>query len=75
MVVLRQSRRNARVPRAASSLQLDIHVIRCRAFRKEAALLAGLDHARLGAVFFMDVDGSIHRHSLKTSSRICFDDL
>jgi len=30
----------------------------CRAnFGKEAALLAGLDHARLGAVLFMDGDG------------------
>ena len=28
-----------------------------RNFGKEAALLAGLDHARLGAVLFMDADG------------------
>ena len=28
-----------------------------RNFGKEAALLAGLDHARLGAVLFMDGDG------------------
>jgi polyisoprenyl-phosphate glycosyltransferase len=37
---------------------LDIQVIALsRNFGKEAALLAGLDHARLGAVAFMDGDG------------------
>jgi glycosyltransferase involved in cell wall biosynthesis len=37
---------------------LDIQVITLsRNFGKEAALLAGLDHARLGAVLFMDGDG------------------
>jgi glycosyltransferase involved in cell wall biosynthesis len=37
---------------------LDIQVIALsRNFGKEAALLAGLDHARLGAVLFMDGDG------------------
>jgi glycosyltransferase involved in cell wall biosynthesis len=37
---------------------LDIqHVTLSRNFGKEAALLAGLDHARLGAVLFMDGDG------------------
>src|SRR5262249_53586936 len=37
---------------------LDIQVISLsRNFGKEAALLAGLDHARLGAVLFMDGDG------------------
>jgi len=36
----------------------DIQVIRLsRNFGKEAALLAGLDHARLGAVLFIDGDG------------------
>jgi polyisoprenyl-phosphate glycosyltransferase len=37
---------------------IDIQVIALsRNFGKEAALLAGLDHARLGAVLFMDGDG------------------
>src|ERR1043165_9916779 len=37
---------------------LDIQVITLsRNFGKEAALLAGLDHARYGAVLFMDGDG------------------
>jgi polyisoprenyl-phosphate glycosyltransferase len=37
---------------------LDIQVISLsRNFGKEAALLAGLDHARRGAVLFMDADG------------------
>ena len=37
---------------------LDVQVVTLsRNFGKEAALLAGLDHARLGAVLFMDGDG------------------
>ena len=37
---------------------LDIQIVTLsRNFGKEAALLAGLDHARLGAVLFMDGDG------------------
>ncbi len=37
---------------------VDVQVISLsRNFGKEAALLAGLDHARLGAVLFMDADG------------------
>ncbi|MGH6664245.1 MAG: glycosyltransferase family 2 protein [Pseudolabrys sp.] len=37
---------------------LDIQVVTLsRNFGKEAALMAGLDHARLGAVLFMDGDG------------------
>jgi polyisoprenyl-phosphate glycosyltransferase len=37
---------------------LDIQVVSLsRNFGKEAALMAGLDHARLGAVMFMDGDG------------------
>jgi glycosyltransferase involved in cell wall biosynthesis len=47
--------------RVASELPggpLDIqHIELSRNFGKEAALLAGLDHARLGAVLFMDGDG------------------
>ena len=37
---------------------VDVQVVSLsRNFGKEAALLAGLDHARLGAVLFMDADG------------------
>jgi glycosyltransferase involved in cell wall biosynthesis len=37
---------------------LDVQVVSLsRNFGKEAALLAGLDHARLGAVLFIDGDG------------------
>jgi polyisoprenyl-phosphate glycosyltransferase len=44
--------------RALPADNLDIQVISLsRNFGKEAALLAGLDHARLGAVLFMDGDG------------------
>jgi glycosyltransferase involved in cell wall biosynthesis len=40
------------------ALGLDVQVVSLsRNFGKEAALLAGLDHARLGAVLFMDGDG------------------
>jgi glycosyltransferase involved in cell wall biosynthesis len=46
------------VAKALPALPLDIQVIALsRNFGKEAALLAGLDHARLGAVLFMDGDG------------------
>ena len=41
---------------AADSLDVQV-VALSRNFGKEAALLAGLDHARLGAVLFMDGDG------------------
>ena len=37
---------------------LDVQVVSLsRNFGKEAALMAGLDHARRGAVLFMDGDG------------------
>ena len=37
---------------------LDVQVVSLsRNFGKEAALMAGLDHARFGAVLFMDGDG------------------
>jgi len=40
------------------AIALDIQVVTLsRNFGKEAALLAGLDHARLGAILFMDGDG------------------
>jgi len=46
------------VARTLPALPLDIQVVTLsRNFGKEAALLAGLDHARLGAVLFMDGDG------------------
>src|SRR5882757_625928 len=41
-----------------SAEALDVQVVALsRNFGKEAALAAGLDHARLGAVLFMDGDG------------------
>ncbi len=46
------------VAKALPADALDIQVISLsRNFGKEAALMAGLDHARLGAVLFMDGDG------------------
>ena len=45
-------------PNRCRPMPLDIQVVTLsRNFGKEAALLAGLDHARLGAVLFMDGDG------------------
>src|ERR1019366_7968065 len=47
-----------RIANALPADPLDIQgVTLSRNFGKEAALLAGLDHARLGAVLFMDGDG------------------
>ena len=47
-----------RVARSLPADPLDVQVVTLsRNFGKEAALLAGLDHARLGAVLFMDGDG------------------
>jgi glycosyltransferase involved in cell wall biosynthesis len=46
------------VARSRPAIPLDIQVVTLsRNFGKEAALLAGLDHAQLGAVMFMDGDG------------------
>src|SRR3974390_955453 len=46
------------VARELSATALDVQVISLsRNFGKEAALLAGLDHARRGAVLFIDGDG------------------
>jgi glycosyltransferase involved in cell wall biosynthesis len=48
----------SRVAKSLPAIALDIQVVSLsRNFGKEAALLAGLDHARLGAVLFMDGDG------------------
>jgi glycosyltransferase involved in cell wall biosynthesis len=49
-----RSRLRARCRRMGSIVQV---VSLSRNFGKEAALLAGLDHARLGAVIFIDGDG------------------
>src|SRR6202790_1493577 len=46
------------ISRGLGADALDIQVVSLsRNFGKEAALMAGLDHARLGAVLFMDGDG------------------
>ena len=46
------------IARALPARGLDVQVVSLsRNFGKEAALLAGLDHARLGAVVFIDGDG------------------
>jgi glycosyltransferase involved in cell wall biosynthesis len=46
------------IARGLPASTLDVQVVSLsRNFGKEAALLAGLDHARLGAVLFMDGDG------------------
>jgi glycosyltransferase involved in cell wall biosynthesis len=46
------------VARTLPAAGLDVQVVSLsRNFGKEAAILAGLDHARLGAVVFMDGDG------------------
>jgi glycosyltransferase involved in cell wall biosynthesis len=48
----------AAIARGLPAAGLDVQVLSLsRNFGKEAALLAGLDHARLGAVLFMDGDG------------------
>jgi glycosyltransferase involved in cell wall biosynthesis len=46
------------IARALTAEALDVQVVSLsRNFGKEAALMAGLDHARRGAVLFMDGDG------------------
>jgi glycosyltransferase involved in cell wall biosynthesis len=46
------------IAKSLPAMPLDIQVVTLsRNFGKEAALLAGLDHARLGAVLFIDGDG------------------
>jgi glycosyltransferase involved in cell wall biosynthesis len=48
----------SRIAQSLPAMPLDVQVVTLsRNFGKEAALLAGLDHARLGAVLFMDGDG------------------
>src|SRR5262245_10100112 len=46
------------VARSLPASGIDVQVVSLsRNFGKEAALMAGLDHARRGAVLFMDADG------------------
>jgi polyisoprenyl-phosphate glycosyltransferase len=46
------------VARSLPAMPVDIQIVTLsRNFGKEAALLAGLDHARAGAILFMDGDG------------------
>jgi glycosyltransferase involved in cell wall biosynthesis len=46
------------VARGLSAIAADVQIVSLsRNFGKEAALLAGLEHARRGAVLFMDADG------------------
>src|SRR5476651_2191122 len=48
----------SRIAHSLPAIAIDIQVVTLsRNFGKEAALLAGLDHARLGALLFMDGDG------------------
>ena len=48
----------AEVARGLPAERLDVQVVSLsRNFGKEAALMAGLEHARLGALLFMDGDG------------------
>jgi polyisoprenyl-phosphate glycosyltransferase len=48
----------SRIALALPAIAIDIQVVTLsRNFGKEAALLAGLDHARLGATLYMDGDG------------------
>ncbi len=54
---------------------IDIQVVSLsRNFGKEAALLAGLDHARLGAVLFIDGDGQHPPSLIETLVRHWLDD-
>jgi glycosyltransferase involved in cell wall biosynthesis len=54
---------------------LDIQVVTLsRNFGKEAALLAGLDHARLGAILFMDGDGQHPPSLIETLVKRWLDD-
>jgi glycosyltransferase involved in cell wall biosynthesis len=57
------------------AVALDIQVVSLsRNFGKEAALLAGLDHARLGAVLFIDGDGQHPPSLIETLVRHWLDD-
>jgi glycosyltransferase involved in cell wall biosynthesis len=61
--------------RALAADVIDVQVISLsRNFGKEAALLAGLDHARFGAVLFMDGDGQHPPALIETLVRHWLDD-
>jgi glycosyltransferase involved in cell wall biosynthesis len=63
------------IARALPADALDVQVISLsRNFGKEAALLAGLDHARLGAVLFIDGDGQHPPALIETLVRHWLDD-
>jgi glycosyltransferase involved in cell wall biosynthesis len=57
----------SQIAKSLPALPLDVQVVTLsRNFGKEAALLAGLDHARLGAVMFMDGDGQHSPNLIET---------
>ena len=57
----------SRIALSLPAVTIDIQVVTLsRNFGKEAALLAGLDHARLGAVLFMDGDGQHSPNLIET---------
>ncbi|MSP32265.1 MAG: glycosyltransferase [Pseudolabrys sp.] len=57
----------SRIARSLPAIPLDVQVVTLsRNFGKEAALLAGLDHARLGAILFMDGDGQHSPNLIET---------
>jgi len=63
------------VAKALPAVPVDIQVVSLsRNFGKEAALLAGLDHARLGAVLFMDGDGQHPPSLIETLAARWLDD-
>lgn len=58
------------IARQLSATDIDIQIVALsRNFGKEAALSAGLDHARLGAVMFMDGDGQHSPYLIDTLVR------
>jgi polyisoprenyl-phosphate glycosyltransferase len=63
------------IARQLPATALDVQVVSLsRNFGKEAALLAGLDHARLGAVLFIDGDGQHPPTLIETLVRHWLDD-
>ncbi|HEY2530531.1 MAG TPA: glycosyltransferase family 2 protein [Xanthobacteraceae bacterium] len=63
------------IARGLPATALDVQVLSLsRNFGKEAALLAGLDHARLGAVLFIDGDGQHPPDMIETLVRHWLDD-
>ena len=58
------------IARGLAADALDVQVVSLsRNFGKEAALMAGLDHARRGAVLFMDGDGQHPPTLVETAGR------